>query len=906
MLREAIHPLQLASEHLTKYHPLDLSSITNHPSIDAAAVDHIVEGMRTRHFAMIQRQILRLVISDFHTFRQAHGWEPDPENDTALRAYARTLRRPDVIETIWKDMERLHPVLDALTEQTSNAVLEILDHFIEDREELVERQLLCRGDLISDISLGEGDTHAKGRSVAVISLASGNKLVHKPRSLELDEHLPQILAILDPELSHSLTGCVPPSFSRRNHGWQKFMNRRTELEERECESYYYRFGALTAIAGLWGSTDLHHENVIVHGGSPVIIDGETVLQPDVGTLDSPDPRVEELLRSTPLGTLLLPIRDSASVMDVLLSGLGVPWEQTSQETVFQVTHEDSDAFSIQRLQWSIAQEANVPTLAGRPQNPINWYGTLKRGYLDGLAAVRRKEEDLATALRALPGTATVRYVFRATEVYGRFLDSLTHGQQWTSREAEDAVLALLEAPRSASLDPEWFVASEQEQLRHRDIPHFSVGVHDTHATGHVRSPRPMFVTSAVEAAIQRTRRGLEISEDVHLLILETCCSELGRGPDVMTVKDPLFRPLLKHLDPETWQRAMTSVAMRTTNPDGSPDLGWCGGTGLGESTMDSGLSLSFHDMGGPPAFLRRYHLATGLGADDHAAAEHGWRRRAEFVGQTLEELPWSVLGGVASTPLILGATQGIDRILATASSAEDWASAQQLDVAHGSAGLVALLTQLPDSPELRRILMTHAERVRTELRSTDDVLDHNLLHGRLGLWWSILRAGRRLNRPRWVTEARDWLEAAALQPPTHAFRGWCNGLAGVALTSQDADLSASLVDSLVEQMVTIHTDESVDLGVCHGEAGIAQVIARIERRRGLRPRMAREHLRRAFQAGLSQGFHTGTHGHTALLGYALGWSGVADTVLLTSDHGAGLSFPVALEVDHTVVDTPRK
>lgn len=410
--------------------------------------------------------------------------------------------------------------------------------------------------------------------------------------------------------------------------------------------------------------------------------------------------------------------------------------------------------------------------------------------------------------------------------------------------------------------------------------------------------------SAVEAAIQRTRRGLELREELHLLILETCCSELGRGPEISTVAEPLFRPLLNHLEPNEWQGAVAGVAMRTIDSRGHPDIGWCGGTGLGDSTMDVGLSLSFHDMGGPAAFLRRYHLATGLGADDQAAAERGWLRRADFVGESLEELPWSVLGGSASIPLILGAERGITRLLAVAESHTPVASDEKLDVAHGSAGTAALLSHLPQTPGVRLLMAEHADRVWDHLKTTADEFDHNLLHGRLGLWWAILRAGRVLHRSRWVAQAREWLEAAATEMPPEALRGWCNGAAGVAMASHDAGVSSSLVGSLIDRAVLIHDNGSVDLSVCHGEAGIAQVIAWIDHQRGLDPGRARDHLRRAFQAALSQGFHTGMHGHTALLGYAMGWSGVADTVLLASDTGSDLAYPVALESDLPTAGTP--
>ncbi|MDN5569855.1 MAG: DUF4135 domain-containing protein [Propionibacteriaceae bacterium] len=901
-MRDDTHPLALASSALTARHLGDLTVVRDHPAVAQDAGAGLADEVRNWFAGTVQHQVLRLVITDFHAFRERHGGQPDPTSNTALRAYAERLSDPSALAGIWADAGRLAPRLTRLASQAESAVVEILDHFLADRAELARRGLMDVDDRIAGLGLAQGDTHEEGRSVTVVRLASGASLVHKPRSLALDEHLPRLWGVLDADLRHSLTGCVPASASFGDHGWQEFVAREADLSEAQCERFYYRFGALTAVAALWGSTDLHHENVLVRGERPVIIDAETVLQPDVGAPDALDPATAEMLSATPLGTLLLPVRDTASVMDVLLSGLGVPWAQTSEQTVFQIADENSDAFSVRRQHWSVAQEANVPFIGAMPQNPLVWYSALKAGYLDALTAVRRNEDALAEALRSLPNEATVRFVFRATEVYGRYLDALTHPAPLANADAEEEVLDLLRAPGDAGADPEWLVSSERRQLRRGDVPLFTVGVLDTHANGAGRSPAPVFRSSAVDAAIARTRIGLGLSEELHLLILETCCSELGRGPEPRTVDDALFRPLLAGPGVDRWHDALGALALRTSNDEGHDDWGWCGGTGIGGNTFDSGASISLHDLGGPPAFLRRYARATGRRAAEASAAMAGWRRRVGIVGPILAEMPWSVLGGAASAPLVLG-EEGLELLLASADARDVTPAARALDVAHGSAGLVALLAGVPRGPAAEAVLRDHAERVAQQLADPEVAVDHDLLHGRLGLWWALLRAGRSLGRPDWVGRATVALDAAAGSLPDGALRGWCNGAAGVALAAADAGLPEASVEELLARALTLDAASAVDVSVCHGEAGIAQVLAWIDARRGSGPGRARDHLSRAFAQARQHGFHTGMHGHTALLGYALGWSGVADTVLLLDEPDAQLGFPVALEVDPSPVDS---
>ena len=894
-MRDHDHPLALATTDLLRRHLPPLDALRHHPAVDDTARTEVTDQVTGRVRDAFGHQAMRVLVRDFHAFREDGGWEPDPEADTALRAYADHLRGTEALDRLWAQAPLLGPRLRRLAQDALDAALEILDHVRADLPLLAAEGLAEPGDRVAALTLSEGDTHRHGRAVAVVRLSSGRRLVHKPRSLALDAHLAGIWGVLDDDLAHSLRGCVPVSIDLGDHGWQEFVTDTRDLDAASCERYFYRFGALTAVAGLWGATDLHHENVLTRGDHPVVIDAETVLQPRSPATSLLDDETVAAFDATPLGTLMLPIRDETSVMDVLLSGIGIPWQQTSEQTVFQLTDEQSDAIAVARLPWTLVQESNVPSVAGVPQNPLSWYRDVRRGYLDALRAVRRNLDALAAALRALPAEATVRVVFRATEVYSRYLDALTHPDQFADAEEASAVLALLEPPADAGPAAQWLVDSERRQLRDGDVPIFTLGVADTHVTGDERSPVAPFVATPVEAAIDRMRAGTALSEEFHLLILETCCTELGRGPHPQSLTDDaLFRPVLDAPAASTAAAALIRAALRTRPDGGAEELSWGGGTGLGGNTFDTGTSVSFHDFGGPVAFLRRYARLTGRLAPDAEAAVRGWRRRASLMEPVLAEMPWSVLAGGASVPLVLGS--GAAPIASQGDVGDAHPNARAVDITHGSAGLVAMLAADPATQATDETLREHAERVAAALADGDQV-DTDLLHGRLGLAWALLRTGRRLGRADWVERAtRSVRRSADAVGPTTP-RGWCNGAAGVALVAAEAGLPTDTVERLVAAATAVVPDGGVDLSVCHGEAGIAQVVSWIDRRAGRSPARARAHLDRALDRARTHGFHNGSHGHTALVGYLLGWSGVADTLLLASDELGLLSHPVALEVD---------
>lgn len=494
----------------------------DHPAVDPRARATVADQLAHAFHEQVAHLALRTVLTDFHAFRESLGLPADPQSRRAIQAYRAHLAVAGHRAAL---LDR-HPVLDQhvarVAAQQNAFVGEVLQAFDDDADLLCAAGLLGSNERVTGLEMSHGDTHRHGRAVMVVHTNAGRHLVYKPRSLALDCAMRGLWAVLDPSLRYSIAGCVPLSLDRGDYGWQEFIAHEPAMASDACSRYFYRFGALIAVAGLWGATGLRHENVVSHGEHPVVVDLETMLQPETPMPNAVNPHTQRVLSSTALGTLLLPLRDGDSVMDVLLSGLGVPWPQTSEQFLLQVADADSDAMTVRRQPWSVTRDSNVPVVDGEPQNPFTWYADLRSGLRDTLVAVRQHRIELEQRLHALPEHAEVRYVFRATEVYSRYLDAMTHPTLLISDTAADEVLNLLTAPAAATRAPEWFVASEREQLRVRAVPLFTARVGDTRVrTDHGSGPA-LFVESAVDAAVRRMRSGCELSDDLHELVLETC------------------------------------------------------------------------------------------------------------------------------------------------------------------------------------------------------------------------------------------------------------------------------------------------------------------------------------------------------------------------------------------------
>ena len=114
------------------------------------------------------------------------------------------------------------------------------------------------------------------------------------------------------------------------------MTHRFAAGNEELLSFYRGIGQLLALMRLFSGSDLHAENVIAHGGSPVVVDCEILFTPKIpsspsgygGAFD----RAGELMARTVLSVGLLPGRGMGlGFRGVDLSAVGMlPGQQPKQ------------------------------------------------------------------------------------------------------------------------------------------------------------------------------------------------------------------------------------------------------------------------------------------------------------------------------------------------------------------------------------------------------------------------------------------------------------------------------------------------------------------------------------------------------------------------------------------------
>lgn len=170
------------------------------------------------------------------------------------------------------------PLVECLTttlENACDAFIEAVGRLVENREEIC-RALSFDGPYhtIVDVSLAAGDTHNHGRSVMVFHTDAGT-LVYKPHDLRVDDQIYGFVERFFPDFVG-----IPRSVAfGRDFGVCEFIEKRRAEGDDEAKRFWYNLGGLTAFAKLFGSTDLHFQNILCHGTVPYLIDLETILAP---------------------------------------------------------------------------------------------------------------------------------------------------------------------------------------------------------------------------------------------------------------------------------------------------------------------------------------------------------------------------------------------------------------------------------------------------------------------------------------------------------------------------------------------------------------------------------------------------------------------------------------------------
>ncbi len=425
----------------------------------------------------------------------------DPDGAAAGAVESRATYREFVRRMIAGGMLRLLHDFPALARAMATVALfwressrELLKRLAQDRDAI--SQLFADGSALGEvvtIDAGRSDPHAGGRTVHLLGFASGLRLVYKPRALGADSAFLELLhwlarrgAPIPPPLARTFAARV---LTRGSHGWAEYVEQRDCADAVAVRRYYQNAGSLLALLHALGSTDCHYENIVASGDRPVLVDLETVLQPEIARAEPPRDRARSLgarrlYDDSVLRTGMLPAWQGAGddrAYDT--GGLTADDDQTTPFTAVGWRAANSDVMRIERRRATTGSHPNLPRIAGRAIPPAGYVNDIVLGFSRMYEWLAAHRDELLAPGGPLARLARedVRFLARPSSVYDHVLrrslrrDVLHDG---AARGVELELLARGLLGLSPGLWP--LLEAEERALEQLDIPVFTIRGDATH------------------------------------------------------------------------------------------------------------------------------------------------------------------------------------------------------------------------------------------------------------------------------------------------------------------------------------------------------------------------------------------------------------------------------------------
>lgn len=803
---------------------------------DLPPVADVFAGQLSRRLVMIAARAMVLELNEWRRKGKLTG----ADTRERFADFIRRLAEPEGLAGLFSEFPVLARLLGQTCQFSVDAQLELLARFTTDRSSIVHTMFGDEdpGSLVA-IHAWQGDAHKHGRSVAVLTFASGQRVVYKPRDVEANARL----ALLVDRLNQTTPGLdlrIPTTIVGAGYGWVEYIVAKPMTEPADADRFYRRQGALLALLHAVRALDVHCENLIASGDQPVLVDAETVFHP---TLPAPvrakDPAATALAESVHRTALLpLMIVGENGVLD--LSGLGGDRGKAVPMSIVDWDFPATDQMRLTRRPVPYEGAQNRPRLADRELDPGDHEAALLEGFRLGYDAITKHRNDFRVLIESW-ADVQVRVIVRATQGYATLLDESTHPEVLRDALDRDRVLDLLWT-ESAGDPLRWQVSPyESMELWAGDVPYF-VGRPsgaDVWISEGQRVPARSGLPGLTAALDKLAAMGEVDRRDQEWIISATLATRHPVGGHLSEV--PVSGPLATTAaQPDRLLASACAVADRIVArslADGER-VNWLGLELVDETqwlVLPMGAGLA-HGYTGVALFLAQLAELSGIPRyGEIARAAIGPVPTLFDTLSSRADLLTAIgcgglygLGGVAyglarlSTLLDDDVVRGwairavgLAETVAAAPNPPGWAG--------GHAGCLAAMaatgTELGHDPATR-LATASADRLLEMSGRTNREPPIGFADGVAGIGWALGRFAEISGDPRYAGPALDAVRRAG----TTNHPGWCSGLAGVevarlgATASPPPEALTRALDGLAERPVLR------DLSLCHGELGVADML----------------------------------------------------------------------------------
>ena len=711
---------------------------------------------------------------------------------------------------LFEDKPVLLRLMASVTRQWIDTSRELCTRLAADlpsvRRELLGMNTTCR---VAGVEGRLSDPHNFGRTVAIIGLEDGTRIVYKPKDLGADAAWAALVDRLNdsaPPVDLRAMRVVP----RAGYGWTEFIEHASCDGPQDFPLFYRRAGAWLALFYVFVGVDMHQENIVASGSHPVPIDLEMILQSDDSRIhpDHTDETGQAFVSAMQtvidsVATIgLLPAYGRQSTSQVFVIG-GVN-SNSSPRVTLRWIDVNTDEMRPVKVADTASTTSNLPFIDGGRASLGDHLDDLMAGF--GEYARFLKHQRLQDLVDDFAGSV-VRTVIRPTRFYSMLLSRLRD-----HRTMDDGVVWSAQADFTARLadwendsDPTWpLQRSERMALVDLNVPHFTAVADRGRAEARIRGLGEDEIAWQIEVIRQNTEL---------LRPRSITARELAPPAAISEPIEELFTA-----EADTLAAMLSDHAIRE-----GPGAAWVGLDWLGDSEVSQLVVLGpdlYNGACGVAVFLAAHAAVTGDASSEalSRAALAGLRQSLRGRNPARMARSVGVGGGLGMGSIVYGLTAiaGLladDAILADAAAAaalitdEVVAADRQFDVLGGSAGAILGL--------LRLYRQTGSEDV---LRLAERCGRRLLAHDRIGSSGQRTWASPAFGRP--------------LNGMSHGAAGYAYSLAALADATGNQDYAGAATECIAFEDSTFDADhhgwadlrDTVDGGWpckwCYGAPGI--------------------------------------------------------------------------------------
>lgn len=432
------------------------------------------------------------------TMLLAHLGESGNGSGPPTRAYYEAFihrHRKDGLLTLLEKFPVLGRFIGTVVSLWFKNSLEMLQRIRADRRVLETVFGVAAGSTLCEIRQGISDPHCGGRVVAILSfsdpLLGADKvirLVYKPKNMGLDAAYQDMLRDLNDNSDLAPLQSLAV-YAGDGYGYMEYVPHRLCADQDAMQRFYTNAGRLTAILHVLGCTDCHHENLIACGDQLLLIDSETLLEPDVpdhisnqasNALSLTPSGLQERFQSSVLRTGLLPqwMIFGVSKKAVDISALGIKPPAKLEHLALGWLGINTDGMMPGRVRSYAEMPTSLPVGVGAI-NPLHQFlDAFCDGFESQSQVLFKLRNHLLAENSSLLSFAGLhrRIILRATRVYSAIQQQQL--QPSALRSPIGQALKLEQLARcyllAESKPLNWQVFSEEvQQMQQLDIPFFT-------------------------------------------------------------------------------------------------------------------------------------------------------------------------------------------------------------------------------------------------------------------------------------------------------------------------------------------------------------------------------------------------------------------------------------------------